>query len=103
MIFLTDLPSERILKLKKHPRSDARMNYERYEHQIIDRLGVQLKNWPLNRPVCQPGKLSIDDAMVLRDALAKEVCHWEIITHNAPSREGDGSNGNGHTDEEMSV
>lgn len=41
--------------------------------------------------------------MVLRDALAKEVCHWEILTHQeVTSKKGDGSDGNGHIDKEMS-
>ena len=57
------------------------MNYENYEHQIVECLGVALIGWPLHGNICQPGRLAIDDATVLRNALDSEDCKWVILTH----------------------
>jgi hypothetical protein len=57
------------------------MNYENYERQIVERFGVVLIGWPLGGSICQPGKLPIDDATILRNALAREECKWVKLTH----------------------
>lgn len=57
------------------------MNYENYERQIVERFGVELVGWPLHGSVCQPGKLTIDDAVILRRALGCGDCKWVKLTH----------------------
>jgi hypothetical protein len=56
------------------------MNYENYECKIVEHLGVKLVGWPLHGRVCQPGTLSIEDAIILRKALADKSCKWVRLT-----------------------
>ena len=56
------------------------MNYVHYERQIVEKLGVALAGWPLGGRVCNPGTLSSDDALILRNALAKKTCKWIRLT-----------------------
>jgi hypothetical protein len=57
------------------------MNYDNYERQIVERLGVELIGWPLHGSVRQPGKLSYEDAVILRNALTLKDCKWVKLTH----------------------
>jgi hypothetical protein len=56
------------------------MNYENYERQIVECLGVELIGWPLHGSVQQPGKLSYEDAVILRNALVQKDCKWVKLT-----------------------
>ena len=57
------------------------INYKNYEHQIVERFGVALVHWPMPGNICQPGKLSVDNATILRDALARGTCTWVKLTN----------------------
>lgn len=52
------------------------MNYVHYEHRIVEKLGVALAGWPLDGHICNPGVLTTDDALVLKNALANKTCKW---------------------------
>jgi hypothetical protein len=57
------------------------MNYSNYEREIVERLGVDLIGWPLHGSIRQPGKLSYEDAVILRNALAQKDCKWVKLTY----------------------
>jgi len=57
------------------------MNYDNYERQIVERLGVMLIGWPLHGSIRQPGGLLIEDAIILKNALHTKNCKWVILTH----------------------
>ena len=56
------------------------MNYVHYESHVIEKLGVVLAGWPLGGSICNPGTLTSDDALVLRNALANKTCKWVRLT-----------------------
>jgi hypothetical protein len=57
------------------------MNYKNYKCQIVECLEVTLIGWPLHGSICQPGKLLIEDAILLKNALGIEVYKWVILTN----------------------
>jgi hypothetical protein len=56
------------------------MNYVHYERKIVKLLGVALTGWPINGPVQNPGELTRDNAIILRNALAAKECKWIRLT-----------------------
>ena len=56
------------------------MNYEHYEDKIVEALGVHLVGWPLDDPVCNPGKMSTTQAIILSNALKSGECKWVNLT-----------------------
>ncbi len=56
------------------------MNYVHYESHVIEKLGVVLAGWPLGGSICNPGTLTSDDTLVLRNALANKTCKWVRLT-----------------------
>ncbi|KAN0111299.1 hypothetical protein V8E52_008674 [Russula decolorans] len=71
---------EQILKAKKHVRTDVRMNYTNYESNIVEKCGVALIGWPVNGKVQNPGGLSPDEGLILRNALETNECRWTVLT-----------------------
>ena len=56
------------------------MNYARYEHKIVQSVGVALDGWPINGRVRNPGDLTCVEATILRGALVHGMCKWVILT-----------------------
>jgi hypothetical protein len=56
------------------------MNYEHYKDKIVEAFGVHLVGWPLEGPVCNPGKISTTQAIILSNALKSGVCKWVSLT-----------------------
>ncbi len=56
------------------------MNYMNYERKIVEKLGVALIGWPGNSEVENPGGLSPDKGLALRNALETKECRWIILT-----------------------
>jgi hypothetical protein len=52
------------------------MNYDHYEDKIVEALGVELVGWPLNGPICNPGKITTNEAIILHNALKSGECKW---------------------------
>ena len=53
------------------------MNYER---KIVEELGVALIGWPGNGEVENPGGLSPNKGLALKNALETKECRWIILT-----------------------
>lgn len=69
--------------------ASAAMNYQNYDTQIIQRLGVKLSGWTYHS-VMSPYEIhTIDDLRTLRDALVCGACFWlrlskrEMTQHKA--------------------
>lgn len=58
------------------------MNYENYEHDIVEHHGVALVGWPDNiLPVQNPSRIGSREALQpLLGALSTETCHWVKLT-----------------------
>ncbi len=41
---------------------------------------IALTGWPLGSSICNPGTLTSDDALVLRNTLANKTCKWVRLT-----------------------
>lgn len=69
-----------VLKKKDHICTNKVMNYTNYERKIVEELGVALIGWPGGGKVENPGGLTHDKVLALRNALEKNDCRWVILT-----------------------
>ena len=60
--------------------ASAAMNYQNYDTQIIQRLGVKLVGWTHHIIVSPYEIYTIDDLRTLRDALVCGACFWMRIS-----------------------
>ena len=72
--------SELILKEKEYAQTEKKMNYKNYERKIVEELGVALIGWPGDGTVENPGTISMDKGIALRNALEKKECRWVKLT-----------------------
>jgi len=56
------------------------MNYANYERAIVEKYGVELTGWPIHGHIRNPGELSSNDNIILRDALDHGRCKWRRFT-----------------------
>ena len=71
-------PSATILRKKGIRRTQ--MNYAQYEDKIVRAFKVALVGWPSSGRVGNPGVLPSYEVHALRDALARGVCKWVVLT-----------------------
>ena len=64
------------------------MNYDNYEHKIVERFAVELIGWPDDLlPICNPGQLGgRDRVQKLFVALTTNVCHWKKLSEQDRQR-----------------
>jgi hypothetical protein len=71
----------------------AAMNYQNYNTQVIERLGVKLVGWTHNKLVSPYEIHSVDDLRMLHNALVCGACFWmrlskrEMTRHKADMEE----------------
>ena len=64
------------------------MNYDNYEHKIVECFTIELIGWPNNLlPICNPGQLGgRDQVQKLLVALTTKVCHWKKLSEEDRQR-----------------
>jgi len=69
-----------ILEAKHHVHANKKINYMNYERKIVEELGVAFIGWPGNGEVENPGGLSPNKGLALKNALETKECRWIILT-----------------------
>ncbi|KAI0040852.1 hypothetical protein FA95DRAFT_1611480 [Auriscalpium vulgare] len=69
-----------LFKTKGIKPGSLKMNYVNYEGKIVEEHKIELRGWPLQVPVQNPGKLKRHELTTLLRALENQTCRWEKMT-----------------------